>query len=497
MIHHPDWSGELERLTQVTDDSKRGLEFETFIGSLFKHEHFQVTHNAGTAAPRQVDLLATRGADTFLVETKWWKNKKAGIDAVDSLIARVESTAANVIGVLVSHSGFTTPAVERVMAKAQRPILLVNGDEVERLARGEGITRLLERKKSALTSHRAVVFTDAPPKRSRGGRRGSLPRAHENFVFVDTDARSQWLASGGDFGRFVFARDLPDIDWVPGGGAGVSLDLAPSVADEGELLALLHRLNDMGWITPDASWSIQQSTANWHGMGAPAFVEALPEWPKRYEGREVHGTEEFCYFDVCGAGFYTLTGSIAAYKPRWVRGCRLSFQLPGVPLDVGPYRELFTTFELQEPAFYRPRNEPSVAIRHLSRESAVLTPIAYVVEEECRGDTKDDPEQWATGIVVHNPIRGMSAEPDGWLPAVAVESEYLVCDLRSWHPLSRPKSAYRVWLSEAAWTSDALVLRVLADWDDTPSTEGQGHDFRTHPSRAAHEGPPIEIAAQN
>jgi len=55
---------------------------------------------------------------------------------------------------------------------------------------------------------------------------------------------------------------------------------------------------------------------------------------------------------------------------------------------------------------------------------------------------------------------------------MVADSEYLVCDLRSWHPLSNPKSVYRLWNFESAWTSDALVVRPVADWDDKRSDEG-------------------------
>ncbi len=49
---------------------------------------------------------------------------------------------------------------------------------------------------------------------------------------------------------------------------------------------------------------------------------------------------------------------------------------------------------------------------------------------------------------------------------MATESELIICSLRSWHPLSKLKKTYRLWSWESAWTSDALVMQPVADWDD-------------------------------
>jgi len=58
-------------------------------------------------------------------------------------------------------------------------------------------------------------------------RRTTRPRELEqsSVMFVlPNGARSDWISCHGQFDKVVFALDVPDIDWVPGGGAGVSLD---------------------------------------------------------------------------------------------------------------------------------------------------------------------------------------------------------------------------------------------------------------------------------
>lgn len=75
--------------------------------------------------------------------------------------------------------------------------------------------------------------------------------------------------------------------------------------------------------------------------------------------------------------------------------------------------------------------------------------------------------QWVAGIVVKNPfLKGSPSESALDEPWNALaESAALVCRLRSWHPMAQRRS-YRLERIEWAWTSDALVVRVTADWLD-------------------------------
>jgi hypothetical protein len=289
------------------------------------------------------------------------------------------------------------------------------------------------------------------------------------FVFSD-GRRSKDFSCAGGFGQFVFVSELPDIDWVPGGGVGMMVDIALPFGREREVFSLVQKLSDMGWATANARWSIQQATANWHGVGATGFVEALPDFSNRYKELDVvHHTEEFCYFDVCDGGFYTLTGGVSASEPRRVWPCRLSFQLEGIPLDVAPLRELCDAVGVAEPVYFRPQDDKSVQYGRIgSGDEPRLEPVAYMVRID---EDEENPElrEWVVGIVVKNPgRRGLKAKrsdrPD-WMPEVLADSELLVCALGSLHPLAHAVGGYRLRHCESAWTSDALVVRPMADWD--------------------------------
>jgi len=317
MGHRSALSEEWERLKGLADVKRRGYGFESLVGSFFREAHFTVILNAGAAGSRQVDLMATRYDQTYLVETKWW-HKRPSVNEVASLQDRLRRTPPSVIGLLVSYSGFTQGAIDRVESSADRPILLMCGNELERAITGDNdFMHMLRQKENNMRTHGIVVFMASRPYRSSGRHKDTLPTSAGTIV-LDNGTRSQWLTCAGRFGQFVFLQELPDIDWKPGSGYGISLDATVRTPDEKALLALLQELANMGWVTHQARWSIQQAATNWHGTGAKPFAEVLSDWRSRYEGLDqVHHSEEFCYIDVCGdIGFYSLTGQVAASTSR-------------------------------------------------------------------------------------------------------------------------------------------------------------------------------------
>lgn len=461
---------EYERLRDHTSPRRRGYDLQALVGSILGRAHFKVETKPRAARPRQVDLLAGRGETVYLIETKW-RQDKANIDDVDSMYTRLETVPPHVTGLLVSHAGFTQSVIDRVREKSGRPVVLVTGKELEATLKWDGdFVGLLRQKQAGLLIHREVlVDVDVRPSwRARRSRvsPSDLPSSDRVFVFPD-GSRSRWLSCAGSFGVFTFVPELADIDWGSGGGFGVTLDMRLPVDDQASLVDLLSQLAKMGWITPKGSWSIQQATTTWHGFGADALAEALQGWKRRYEGLETHHTEELCYTDECEDGFFSLVAQLSADPRRIAWRVELSFQLQGIPLDPGPYRELGAHFGLTDSVYFRPRDEKSRIWGRPSGKRPKVTPVAFVVLLE--GLLAQDDDEWVSGIVVENPFfveRDQPRPNPKWVPDMVTESQYLICALRSWHTLEKPKSRYELWDFESAWTSDALVARALADWPD-------------------------------
>jgi hypothetical protein len=150
---------EFRSLQKSGDPQRRGIQFESLVARQFREAYFKVQANPGVARPRQTDFLAMNSRDRYLVETKW-KQKAADINDVDSLFSRLDRTPGSVVGVLVSISGFSKSAIERVESRRDRPVLLVTSAEIERMLQWGSLTRLLRRKQD-------------------GGLRGSAQRLRE------------------------------------------------------------------------------------------------------------------------------------------------------------------------------------------------------------------------------------------------------------------------------------------------------------------------------
>ena len=463
--HHNPFVRELRRLERLDSPQKRGYEFQDFVGSLFKLRHFQVTSSPGTARPRQTDLLVTRGADTYLIETKWRKTK-ADINDVDSLFTRLAAAPGAVVGLMVSYAGFTDSAIEKVEQRSDRPVLLMTGSELARLVEwDDDLVHFLAQKKTSLLTRRKVFFATA--RRQRVARlSGGLATTSAEFAFPD-GSREKWIAGQGRFGEFTFVQELPDIDWDSIEGRGVTLDMPAPIYDEAGILTLLQRLSDMGWATGSARWSIQQSSTNWHGMGASAFSEALQGWQERYTEISIHHSEEFCYFDKCDGGFYCLTSKISAYEDRMASYTMLSFQFAGIPLDTEALKELTRTFDIGYPCYFRPMKRRSVKRQHNlpGPDPVELEPLAFIIEQD---DIFGDERDWVRGLVARNPFFRPDStfaerKPD-WIPPHVFDSELLICDMRSWHPLDEPRQRYELCGFQSARTADALIVRPVADW---------------------------------
>ncbi|MGR4862110.1 restriction endonuclease [Kriegella sp. LARHCF250] len=451
----------------MSDRHRAGREFEGVVADLFRQQHFTVERHARAAAPRQTDLFVRRSNDVvYLIEAKYHQ-RKATIDHIDSLFTRLDATPPEVTGILCSYSGFSETVIDRIRERSKRPVLLLSGNELLAIADGrEELASMLRRKKATLLTHREVELDrHAQRLTARKPRKATnLPGSHERFLLANGKL-SEVFSGGGDFGPFVFARSLLDIDWVAGGGVGVFADIELDVEDEAGLITLLHELADLGWITPQGRWSIQQATTNWHGSGAGVLAREIRGWRRRYRGIEsLHHTEEVTYFDVCDGGFYTLTCDVSASKHRRVRHAFLSFQLVGIPIDTSPLRHLCEAFEVRHSVFFRPRETKSVEVTHAAElgDRSVI-PVALILQQD-----ESDAEVWVRGIIVAQPgfvaPTEDGARGDTWLGGHAGDSQYLICDLRSWHPLGHLIDSYELRYSETAWTSEAQLVHVVADW---------------------------------
>lgn len=463
---------EYRRLEMEANDQRRGLDFQAALASLFEQAHFRVSENSGAARPRQTDLFAVRGQESYLVEAKWRKRKVADVGDIDSLVARLNRVESAVVGLFFSVSGFSAEAIRHVVDHRRQPILLFGRDEIERLFEGAAdLSEMLRLKRDHLLVQGKVHLEPEPMSRPLGPRRRTAVHPLDGYFILGNGERAEWLTCQGDFGQFLFADELPDVDWVPASGTGVVLDLSLPSERQTDLLQAIERLAAIGWTSDSGRWSIKQSTVNWFGVGAYDFAKAIRSWKDRYtEVATLHHTEEVCYQDVAQDGFYTLTADISASEDRHTWHAELSLQLIGAPLDSNPVQNLAESLHVTEPAYFRSLGERSVQGRRLYRdEDIVLTPVGFYIEED-PGELRSSHPLWTTAVVVRNPWFGnrtgksTGAPDEDWVPLIS-QCEVLICGLRSHHPADEIKDRYFLSRYEWSWTSNALVFRPIADWD--------------------------------
>lgn len=462
--NEPDLSAALKSLDEEKNAARRGRLFEDLVAGMFRANRFDVQKNPGAARPRQTDLLAGRGNQSYLIECKW-RSAKADIDAVDSLRSRLRRTF-GATGLMISMQGFSGAAISDVADRREQPILLLSGNELRSLIRSPSdrlLELLWEKREALLVDGKALV--DEPTRRQRKATHPSLPESPIQFV-LDSQEPTPVISFGGDFGKLTFAHELQDIDWVAAPGNGVTLDVSLPILSQDGILDLLSRLADLGWASPDACWSIQQMSTIWHGFGAAAFATELPRWQQRAETRKAHHSEEFCYVDNCPGGFYSLTSKISAEATRWAQETVLSFQLQGIPLDLNPLLQLCRSIGVHDEVYFRPRCKRSVSsmwvpdwMRSISETYALATTPSYLHERPM-----------VCGIVIPNPLRDTRWRDDPEFADANFGSlknlDYLVCRLKDFHYADDGRAyIYTLERIEQARTSEGLIFRPMAHWE--------------------------------
>ncbi len=460
-MRRDDLARRLAELRHDTNPSRRGKDFERLVADLLGEAHFKVTVNPGAAKPRQTDLIATDSRDTYLVEAKW-KQRKFDINDLDSLRARLKRVAGSVVGLVVSSSELTAEAAADIANNRTQPIVVIVGAELDALCDDPRSIRDLLR-----TRYRSLIedgsFQRGPEaQRDRSSHlppRSPLQASARSFT-TGADASQVSVLENGGYNQIVFVCELPDMNWEhPGRSVDLNARLPVDQADQ--LVAALRTLETHGWAS-DATWTIHQAPVTWNGYGAAACASALVDWKSRCEAvSDLHHTEELTFTDVIDKGLLTLRADLSTSDERRVTHCELTIRLEGVPLDPHPLLQLMDSLNVRPAPSLRTVDE-TIAVSDLSGRTTDIevVPSEFIVE------TQRD-EQWVRGFVCDNPLWSEEAaeapHPDGW-PSSLNACRQLICDLRSWHPLDKPRDHYFMHRCESLWIGHVCLVRPIADW---------------------------------
>ncbi|MCW5649515.1 MAG: restriction endonuclease [Ramlibacter sp.] len=90
-------------------DGMSWREFEMLVGEAFSRQGYRVSELGGRGADGGVDLVLTKGGETFLVQCKQWKAFKVGVDVVRELYGVMAARGA-AGGYVITSGRFTADA---------------------------------------------------------------------------------------------------------------------------------------------------------------------------------------------------------------------------------------------------------------------------------------------------------------------------------------------------------------------------------------------------
>jgi len=447
---------------------KMGYRFEKYISRLFSENGFQVWSNPKIANPRQTDLLAKDGVESFLIEIKHVK-RALDISDIDNLRSRLIRTSTDITGVIIATSDFTNNAIRETEESRAREILVFGPSDVKGLLdRRIGLKELIDRKREALRTRGKVWFFKPIALRYQ---KTKLPSGTERFAVGKQDA--PYLAVRTDhFGGALFVRELPDTGWGNHGSEGATLVLRLELADLSGLAGVLGLLHEKFGLTGHGCFAIHQDGMSWFGTGARQFVEAVGQWATRYKEsglEKLHHSESLQFFDRLHDGWLVISADQRVNHNQSTKSvldsAHLAIQLRGVPVDSEPFLQLCKYTHNRDARFEYVAERLMTSIR--LKKPVALKVIGHVTE---RGNSART-ESWVKGVVVQNPFFGKTFCPKEfsevphfpWRGLVATKS--LICDLKDWYAKDSVVDKYLLLGFEATWAYDTPVIRPLTTWN--------------------------------
>jgi hypothetical protein len=449
---------ELDELDRFGDPHERGLQFESFVARMLEAEGFDVTRDPRIATPRQTDLCARRDELFFIIETKWQRDALHPGEISD-VRDRLRRTLSDVFACVFSMSGYAETTIKDLVQYKNPEVLLFNESEVRGITANEiSFSELLRQKRDEIRRNSTVWFWDRPQRPL------AMPSSLGPETYrIENDSRN-WVLSKTQGDDVIFAREILDL----GGhsGSAVSLRLSVRVRTTEDLMNVLrvtkHQLNLAG----RDSFAIHQGSAGWYGTGLEKFVEATREWQRRYDDLHwpsYHHAEQLAYFDqLDGGGLLGFTAQQEVRPGGFLHSGFIEIITSGVPVDPSGMRRLCKKTDNQNVRFEVFRQMPIQT--HRFDKPIEIEPVGVVVDPSKLG--------WATGVIAKNPFFKSGQRSSFDSPALGSSSairhlsntEFLICRLKSWHPVGKLMDSYRVFYVEGCWIEHIPVLYVACDW---------------------------------
>jgi hypothetical protein len=462
-----DFKDEFQRLCVSKNPEKRGLAFEKlFCRFLFK-SGFEVLRNPAAVEPRQTDLLAEYGGDTFLFEMKWVE-RNLGLEAIAQIKDRLGRTTKDTIGCICSVSGFTESLIKDIEAhRPQFEILLFNPFEIHGLLTERiSIVDLIDRKRRALKQDGQMWFFGQDPPNSKN-RYVEMPPAHESLGLpgfsIPLRLQSEHISD------ILFARTPLIFDEYI---CAASLRIRLRSSTISELREVLIAAENNLGLRGTGTFGIRQRASGWYGLGSGNFIKEIARHAKRYKNYpyHIHHSEELAFFDeINGGGLFLLTARQSMTRKGWINTGEVIVRLPGIPANTVPYQRFIRSVTTDN-LFFSP--EQPLRRHHTWLPSSVRVElhdlITTIGSKEFRPHSRS--KGCISGVVVKNPFFGkpekIAAFSDDKELRAFSEPEQLICMLDHWLDVGDEVDHYFLTGLETVALGQAVLLHPRCTWGD-------------------------------
>ena len=383
-----------EQLKRRRAPQRRWASFEKLISEVLTRDGFKVTLNAGAAKPRQTDLFAMSNNLSLVVEVKW-QTRKLDVADIASMRDRLRRVPADIVGLIVSASEYTEPALAEVQTDRTREILLVTPAEVNALfAEDLNALQLVQRKREALRRDGKVWFHQ---QRHRS-KRLRLPKTDRKILNLDGSVVPS-IFGRTENAHVHFSLQQPDTSWHTFGTAGVAIDIRLDVNTPDDIQHVLEMMHERFGLSKEGTFAIEQITGAWLGIGASDFVREIKARDRRYREHTlsyVHHSEHLSYFDSLRDGWLLLLARQAAGSSRHrnsIDSGQLYIQLPGVPVDANEFADLC-----------RELRDPHARFHILKRPAAYHVRLRQPIKLDVRMHIVEPSSGWICALGVANPF---------------------------------------------------------------------------------------------
>ena len=472
-----DLKDEFQRLWDSTDPERRGLLFEDLFCRLLFKSGFVVHKDSASAKPRQTDLLAEQGDDTFLFEIKWLR-RRIDIAAIAEMNDRLSRTPRGTIGCICSASGFTEGLISDVeQHRSQFEILLFNPYEIHALfVQGISILGLIDEKRRGLRSDGTMWFLEQSPRHSMS-QYVELPPSYESLQIAASSIHIPIQSS--HFSDIVFARTPLIFDeflWA------VSLNIRFSNLSAKELRDVFTVAENCLGLTGKGTFGIRQRDSGWYGLGSDNFLKEINRYSQRYEGYKghIHHSEELAFFDELNDGLFLLSARQSMTREGMIHSVDVTVRLRGIPVNTQPYFRFVRSFT-QYNTYFTPEPPLRRVHKHLHPSVKIEQPDVVTRIESRELDRK---KASISGVVLKNPFFNNPAK----IAALSEDEElqifsgpeYLICALDDWLDVGDEIDHYVLTALETITVGGIVMLHPRCTWGDLTkrARRSDGKGFR-------------------